>query len=516
MPFELVRDYITIDQEVSSFDTQTSIEELIKIPDYKPNMRNVMFVKGNVNVASHRIEENVLSMEGEAIYKVYYIAEGGYLECTQVLVPYDYSVEIVDLSGDTECVIKSNFEHIDYKITNSRKINIRSILRIEGRVTKKNNFPILRDVKELADIQKLQDKITITKSTIKNKEKISIRESFLTEEVDETALKYVDSTVSLREIKSSKSPSGVLLSGKIDINTLYSVEYEEDKEYKTIEESVSFTHFVEKKDIDNIHYYYFKPYIDYEKFDFRTDENKEQIFLDSEIAIITDVVLYENIEIENIQDLYSPKVETNLETEEIKSYFIVEEFTDTLTVSDEIIVASEYPLEDILITDVNPVIIGVSLQGKYVQVEGVLESTFITKMLSEVEILEKVEKEIPFTYNIHTNSEGGNITDFSGILQGGTINQRGNSILLSQDIMIKGNLSQSVKLNMIKSINEVQGVEEESLGEYYKIKAYYKQPGDTLWNIAKNNGTTVGKILEDNEYDCVEKVSNYTPLVIIK
>ncbi|MFZ7132370.1 MAG: DUF3794 and LysM peptidoglycan-binding domain-containing protein [Eubacteriales bacterium] len=516
MPFELVREYMTIDQEVSTFNTQTSLEELIKIPDYKPNMRNVLFVKGVANITSQSLEENILNVEGEADYKVYYIAEGGYLECTQVLVPYDYSMELKNLKGDINCILKSNFEHIDYRITNSRKINIRSILHIEGRVVKKNHFPILTDVKELKNIEKLQDKIIITKSAIKNKERISITDAFVTEESDETSLKYIDASVRLAELKSSKSPSGVLLSGKAEIQALYAVEYEEKKEYKHIEEVVNFTHFIEKTDIDNIDNYFFQPSITYQKFDFSTDEIKQQIVLNAEIIVDTNIILYENIQIENIQDLYSPMVETEIEKEEVQAYYVVEDFGESISVSDEIIISADYPLEQILVVDMGVVVTDIMRQGKYIQVQGIVESTVIVKIASEIDVLEKFQKEIPFTYNVHTSTENNQIADFSVALQGGNVTQRGNSIMISQDVLVKGNLYQSIKLNMIQAITEVEVQDQLEIGEYYSIKAYYKQPGDSLWDIAKTNSTTIDKILKDNYIEGVENIADYTPLVIIK
>lgn len=516
MPFELVREYMTIDQEVNTVDTQTSIEELIKIPDYKPNIRNVLSVRGSVNVASQSIEDNILDVEGEATYKVYYIAEGGYLESTQVSVPYDYSMELKELSGDIDCLIKSSFEHIDYRVTNSRKINVRSILHIEGKVIKKNNFPILTDVKELNDIQKLQDKITVTKSAVKNKERVSIKDTFTTEETDETSLRFIDATVQMEELKTSKSPSGILISGKASISALYIAEEEDKKEYKKLEDSIPFTHFIEKKELDNIDNYFCNPYISNQKFDFSTDEINQQVILNAEILMDVDVIMYENIQIENIQDLYSPLIHTSVEKDEVNAYHVVSDFSDSFNASDEIMVSADRQLEQVLSVESNVAVTDITVNGKYIQVQGVIENTIIAKMISDPDLIEKIDKDVSFTYNINVNTEGYEIADFSILSHSGDVTQRGNSIMISQDVVISGNLSEKVKLNMINTIDQVETTESDVTGEFYSIKAYYKQPGDSMWDIAKYNSTTIEKILKDNQIEKEENVEDYTPLVIIK
>ena len=166
--------------------------------------------------------------------------------------------------------------------------------------------------------------------------------------------------------------------------------------------------------------------------------------------------------------------------------------------------------------DSNVAVTDITVNGKYIQVQGAIENTIIAKMISEPDLIEKIEKDIPFTYNINVNAEGYEIADFSILSQSNNVSQRGNAIMVSQDIVISGNLSEKVKLNMINTINQLETQENDIIGEFYSIKAYYKQPGDALWDIAKNNSTTIDKILKDNQIEKEESVEDYTPLVIIK
>ncbi|MFZ7121990.1 MAG: DUF3794 domain-containing protein [Eubacteriaceae bacterium] len=516
MPFELIKEYIIVDQEVSSFDTQTSLEELVKIADYKPNIRNILFVNGEVNVAKQSVEGNILNIDGDLNYKIYYVAEGGYLECTKSTVPYDYSVELQDLEGDIECCINTNLEHIDYRITNSRKVNIKSVMKIQGKIIKKSSIPMLKDVREMENVQKLNDKIIITKSSIKNNEKISIKNSIDIGELDETALKLIDISTNIIELKSNKSPSGVLLSGKILLKGLYSIESEEKKDYKNIEEVVEFSQFIEKTGVDRIDNYFYVPSVKNMTYDFVTLEGENDIQLEIDLGINTDITFYENIEFENIQDLYSPEVKTDIINEQIKTYFLAADFKENVNVTEDIVIPTEMPIEKVLLVQGDIVVSDIETSQNNINLEGAIDLKMIYKLSSEVDVIEKFEKQIPFTYSVSSNKNSNELFDFNALVEEIRINQRGNSFNVEVETLLTGNLYNKISLNLVKEIIKVETDEKEETGEHYAIKAHYKQPGETLWDIAKENSTTIIKILNDNNIENEENVKDYDPLVILK
>ncbi|RBP62032.1 uncharacterized protein DUF3794 [Alkalibaculum bacchi] len=513
MPFELVREYITLDQEVNAFNTQTSLEEIIKIPDFKPNMRSILHINGEVDPSSQIIEGNVLNIEGDVNYKVYYVAEGGYLDCAEVVAPFEYSAELSDLEGDVECLIKANLEHVDYRITNSRKVNIRSIIQVEGKMIKKSNFPLLADVKEMANIQKLQDKITITVSALKDMEELSFNESVTMDEKDELSLKVIDSSFVFSEMKSSKSPSGVLITGKVNIDTLYSEDTEERKEYKNIHHSVNISQFIEKYGVENIDDFFYAPKIKSQNIDFALDPETELLSLNYDFVVSTDITFYESIEIENIQDLYSPEVKSNIEKEVIKTYCLTEDFQGDIAINDEITFETEMPVEKILLSDAQILVSSSEIADNQLKIDGVLKTSFL---LSEIEMIEKVEQEIPFSYSIDIKSDEQELFDFNIAVDQLQSTLRGNSIGVESNIIVKGNFFKKIKLNLVKSVNEVEEEVVEEIGEFYSIKAHYKQPQESLWEIAKANSTTVDKLLTDNKLDGEEQVADYAPLLILK
>ncbi|MPW27262.1 DUF3794 domain-containing protein [Alkalibaculum sp. M08DMB] len=512
MPFELIREYITLDQEVNAFNTQTSLEEIIKIPDFKPNMRSILLIDGEVNTSSQAIEGNVLNVEGDIQFKIYYVAEGGYLDCAQAVAPFDYAVELSDLEGDIECLIKAGLEHVDFRITNSRKVNVRSIMKIEGKLIKKSNFPLLVDVKEMANIQKLHNKITITKSTVKKNETITVQEKITMEEKDETSLKLIDSSFTFTDIKSSKSPSGVLITGRILGNTLYSEDTDEKKVYKNIPCSMNFSQFIEKTGVENIDSYFFIPKIKSQNIDFSAESESETISLNYDLAVETYITFYENVDIENIQDLYSPEIQSHVEKDIIKTYSLIENFEERIEISEEVILTPEMPVEQLLFTNSKTIITATTVGEDNITFEGILKTEYI---ISEVELIEKFDKEIPFSYTLKMRSMDYEISDFAVSVDSLRTNLRGNAIEVEGAIIIKGNLFNKISLNLVKSVNEIEETEVKEVGEFYTIKAHYKQPQESLWEIAKVNCTTVDRILSDNKLESEEMIKEYMPLVIL-
>ena len=231
------------------------------------------------------------------------------------------------------------------------------------------------------------------------------------------------------------------------------------------------------------------------------------------MTVDTNITFYENVEIENIQDLYSPEIKSNIEKDVIKTYSLADTFQGVVEFNDEVVLSSEMPINQILLVKSKALITSSEIEQNSIRFDGVLKAEFI---VSEVEIIEKFEKEIPFSYTLNISDMDQELSDLATTVDSLQANLRGNCIEVDGRISIKGNLFKKIKLNLVKAINRVEVNEAEEVGEFYTVKAHYKQPRETLWEIAKANGTTIDKILSDNNIEGEEVVTDYMPLVILK
>src|SRR5699024_9737846 len=67
----------------------------------------------------------------------------------------------------------------------------------------------------------------------------------------------------------------------------------------------------------------------------------------------------------------------------------------------------------------------------------------------------------------------------------------------------------------IEDIQELEGIEEEESNQA-KISVYFKQPNDSLWEIAKRYRITMEEVISQNDIENQENIPNYTPIIISK
>src|SRR5699024_6716264 len=117
--------------------------------------------------------------------------------------------------------------------------------------------------------------------------------------------------------------------------------------------------------------------------------------------------------------------------------------------------------------------------------------------------------EIPFTYTLEIKDKNHVLFANDAYIDAIDVSFRGNSIAVEGTVSIKGNLFEKIKLNLVKAVNAMEEEEVQEVGEYYTIKAHYKQPNESLWEVAKENRTTREKILADNKLESEENIEDY-------
>ena len=122
---------------------------------------------------------------------------------------------------------------------------------------------------------------------------------------------------------------------------------------------------------------------------------------------------------------------------------------------------------------------------------------------SSLEMDKQVSK-IPFEYTIENlqNGESLNTNCDMGIKSQDFIIQDGGDISCNVDVQADTSMYRTANLNMIGSIVEDGEREEQD----YSLVIYVVKKGDTLWNIAKEFGSTVDGIARTNGIEDKNKI----------
>ena len=125
MDFEIVKENLTIKQNLETIGKDVVLEQDYILPDIKPDIISVLCSNGNVFVSKREIINNKVKLEGGVNLFITYLADSGE---NRVLNPEIIFSELFDTTkGDDESSILENIKikRIEVKVLNERKISIK-------------------------------------------------------------------------------------------------------------------------------------------------------------------------------------------------------------------------------------------------------------------------------------------------------------------------------------------------------------------------------------------------------
>lgn len=516
MPLELVKEVLEVDQEIQRFSTQTMVEENVIVPDFKPDIERILSVSGRIHVNNKVIEGNRLFMEGIVESKILYQTqeEGVKLQHLEAEIPFSHWIE-VDQEGDMGALVVASMEYMDGDLINSRKVNLRAVLQLQGKITKKDQYPLLNNIKGLEDMQMLRNWVRITTIAEQIKDKTMVKEQIQLAdmppivEIIKTQAKALEREVSLAEGR-------MVINGSVDVEFLYVGEGEEVQSVEYVEYQMPFAHIVELPTIREDMVY---------QVDFQVEEvltqiqsNEEGIFniVEMEVLIGINGLIYQDHEVESIVDAYSPKVETQLEKERISCMEMVLHEKGQCVVKEKL----STPLDkegigNILSVDGSARVIHAQRVEDQWVIEGLVGVEILYQTLGDQGEYDSLKEEIPFRHAFEVEEDG----ELKGDVIP-SIHHMGYQLLNPDEVEVKCTID--LKCQLFKPVDffAVQDVEvldayEEDSKEA-RISVYFKQPDDTLWEIAKRYRVTTQEIMIQNDIGDKDPIPNYTPLIIIK
>ena len=220
-----------------------------------------------------------------------------------------------------------------------------------------------------------------------------------------------------------------------------------------------------------------------------------------EIEIEVSCCVYEKKQINLIQDMYSPTQRLDFEKKQIMTMTDKQNVTDVKSVKEKINLKDIDEL-NLLDVDVVPMIINENKINTKILYEDEMNLKFIFQN-SKTQIIVKDAK-IPFEYTVENLNNGESLNTDSNIevKNKDFIIQDGGDINCSIDVQTDTNMYRTANINMMDKIEENGDREEQD----YSIVIYIVKRGDTLWNIAKEFGSTVDGIARVNGIEDRNKI----------
>lgn len=158
MSLEIVKEAIKLNQPIGEESTQTVVENDIIVPDVKPDIARILLLDGDAYINNVEAASDRLLVSGTLRYKILYISDDPEqsLKSINTAAGFQYTMEIPDTRQGMECRVKCDIEHLEHEIINSRKVNVKAVLSLNGIVTDQVDQQIVQDFDGVEDIQVLR------------------------------------------------------------------------------------------------------------------------------------------------------------------------------------------------------------------------------------------------------------------------------------------------------------------------------------------------------------------------
>lgn len=468
------------------------------VPDVKPDILNIINTNGNVCVYKKEILDGKIKIDGAINIYTLYVAddENTSTRCINSCLNFSKIIEVPEIKSDMNLEQSIQIKSIDAKILNGRKINLKVMLNIELSVYSNENIDILRNIEELNDIQKLNRTCNVNSLVGSGNTNVYAKETLKIEKTD-NLLEIVRVKTSIVNRETKISYNKVL--GKADLNVKI-VYLTDDNRVSSAMVSIPIMGFI---DIQNVK----EENICEIKYEIKNLIIKPNNIEDHSILIEAEInencFVYDNREIEIIEDFYSPSRELEYKQNNVTVLQNKRNAKQICNIRKQETI-NEIGKNKIYDVEVNPVILNKKISEGRIFYEGEIRFIYLFATNDENRGISSKTIVEPFSFNVADDKIKSNTRIET------TIEELSQDFIVMPDESIDARVDLEFNLSIIdtdniKVINEVRECENKSR-QTYSVVIYYTRPGDTLWNIAKRFGSTVDEIVKINNIENINKI----------
>ena len=466
------------------------------VPDSKPDILNTISTSGVVSIYKKEVQSEKVRLDGTVNAYIMYMPDGAddTVRGLNTSVDFSENLNIPNCQEGMEVNSDIKIKSIEAKVINGRKIGIKATLEVNLKIYSNEEVEIINEIQNEEDVQILKEDLKLNSLVGTGTTKIYAKDNIQIDSMDNLA-EILQAQVCLVDKDIKISYNKVLTKAEAEIKIMYLTE---DNRINVVTYKIPVVGFIDIADVSeenicDVNYeiknIIIKP----------NSQDEHSIYVEIEIEVTC--CAYEEKQINLIQDMYSPTQNLTFEKKQITTMTNKQNVTNVKQIREKVNLNDIQGL-NLLDVETVPTIINENKINTKIMYEAELNIKFIFEN-SQKQINIK-EAKIPFEYTIENlqNGEMLNTNCDMGIKSQDFIIQDGGDINCNIDVQADTSMYRTANLNMIDSIQEDGEREEQD----YSLVIYIVKKGDTLWNIAKEFGSTVDGIARTNGIEDRNKI----------
>jgi hypothetical protein len=511
---ELIKKNVHMNKLKCQSSLQLTLDDDFNVPDVKPDIYKIIKEQGAIKINDVKMLNGKLMVKGVLNFNMLYLSDENVRPVHNMSgeVPFDEMIHLDDACAGDEAVINWELEDLTPGLINSRKISVKAIVRLAVLVEELYDEATAVSIEGDEDIQFVNKNITVTDIAVDKKDTYRVKDQIHLPSNKGNISEILYSEMELRNPEVRLLDDRFNVKGEILVFALYASE-NEDNPVEYFETEVPFSTTVEcsgctEDMIDNIDFS-----IAGKSLEVMPDADGEERIIDVETVIEMGIKIYEEEELELLNDVYSPAKDLVPVLKNAHYEEILVKNNSKVRVNDRVKINGSQPeilqvchaAGEIKVDDIAQVDNGL-------EVNGVLEVQILYICADDNKPLNSVKGIIPFTQTV----EAKGIRPTSIYRVKPALEQLSVMMLDSEEIEVKAGIGlnaivfDSITEPIITDI-DIYDLDYEKLQSMPSIVGYVVKAQDSLWNIAKKYYTTVDRIkelngLEDNNLKVGDKL----------
>lgn len=485
----------------SQTGTQVTLDDDFIVPDTMSDMAEVILDSGIIQLEPVKVQRERITVRGKLDFHVLYRKEEGGLQALGGSIPFEEAINVPDLDEKDYVSVSWQIEDLNTEMIHSRKLGIKAIVTLEAKAESLYDTEAAVDVRGEDDeihLQVRRERIPAAAIALRRKDTYRLKQDITLPGSKPVIERMLWTEMKLAGCQAKPLDGQIHLEGTLMIFALY--EGGESGMVQWVEESIPFSGEVEMQGAaaDMIPIIGLK--LIHRDLEEKPDYDGEMRELSVDAVIELDVRLYEEQELELLQDLYATNREIVLDTGEAVFDQILTRNFGKCRVAEKVEMETDPRVLQICHSSGSVKLDGVEVRENALAVDGVLEVKLLYLTDEDARPVQAETRLVPFHYEAETPG----ITEDSiwylepGLEQltavmagGGQAELRG---VITLDLFVLQPETRQIILQA-----QVHPVDTEKMKAMPGIVGYLVQPGDSLWDVAKRFHTTEKSILEANE-----------------
>ena len=515
---DLIKKNIHMNKLKCKSTLQLTLDDDFNVPDVKPDIDQIITGQGEIKISDIKAMNGKLLVKGALGFNVLYLCDGDARPIHNIAgeIPFDEVINMDISCSDDDPIVKWELEDLTTGLINSRKLSVKSIVRLYVAVEELYDEETAVMVEGSEDVQYINKKIEVTNVAINKRDTFRIKDEIMLPTNKGNISSLLFSDVGLSNVEVRLLDDKFTIKGELPVFIFYTTEDEENPmEYFETEVPFSGTIDCNGCTEDMIEDITFS--IASKSLEVKPDADGETRILDLEVILDLGIKVYETCEPEILCDIYSPLKEITPIIRNADYENLVIKNNSKYRIADRIRVTDDQPRilqichasGDIQIDDV-------VAEGTELQVDGVIGVNILYISEDDRRPMNSMKGILPFSQ----------VIELKGMKPGSNyevkpcIDQLSVMMLDSEEIEVKA----TINLNTIvfDVITEpiitdvvVNDLDLEKLQAMPGIIGYIVKRNDSLWNIAKKYYTTVDNIMMVNELED-DRIKEGDKLIIMK